>query len=213
MTRPDALIFDLDGTLWDSTDSVCQAWNRVLVRNRPIRSPLLPSDIARIMGKSHVEIWKTLFADLDAHSWEALSRECYAEEERVIRAQGGELYRGVGEGVSQLSRVYRLFIVSNCQQGYIESFLAWSGYQAHFKDYECYGNTGEDKGRNLARLILRNQLRAPVYIGDTEGDQSAAEAAHVPFYHARYGFGQIAGGAPGFDGFAELTGYFLSLSD
>ena len=41
-------------------------------------------------------------------------------------------------------------------------------------------------------VIERNRLDRAVYLGDTLGDQRAAEEAGIPFLHAAYGFGQIA---------------------
>jgi hypothetical protein len=37
--------------------------------------------------------------------------------------RGGLLYPGVREGLAQLKEKYPLFIVSNCQSGYIETFI------------------------------------------------------------------------------------------
>jgi hypothetical protein len=82
-----------------------------------------------------------------------------------------------------------LFIVSNCQAGYIEIFLRHSGLGALFTDFECWGNSGRPKADNLRSVVERNRLRAPWFIGDTSGDQEAARACGVPFVFAAYGFG------------------------
>jgi phosphoglycolate phosphatase len=39
-------------------------------------------------------------------------------------------------------------------------------------------------------LIDRNQLKTPVYVGDTEGDRTAARECGIPFWFVDYGFGQ-----------------------
>jgi len=210
MSKPDALIFDLDGTLWDSTVTVCQAWNQVLIRQFPNRPSLSQSDIARVMGKTHAEICATLFPDIPPGQWDPLVRQCYVEEERAIHARGGKLYAGVEKGLSRLFAHYPLYIVSNCQSGYIEAFLEWSGLENLFVGFECHGNTGEDKSTNILRIMRRHTLTNPVYIGDTPGDFSAARQAGIPFFHARYGFGQME--ETGFDNFDALTSHFLSLS-
>ena len=209
MPQPDALIFDLDGTLWDSTVTVCQAWNRVLALQFPDRPSLTQSDIARIMGKTHGEIRMALFPDIPPGQWELLGGQCYAEEERAIHARGGRLYEGVKKGLTQLFAHYPLFIVSNCQSGYIEAFLEWSRLGNLFAGFECHGNSGEGKSANILRIIQRHALSHPVYIGDTPGDFAAARQAGVAFFHARYGFGKTE--ETGFDNFAELTLYFLNL--
>ncbi|MNW70116.1 hypothetical protein D3C74_493110 [compost metagenome] len=40
--------------------------------------------------------------------------------------------------------------------------------------------------------MQRNNLANPVYVGDTEGDQSAAAFAGIPFVFASYGFGAVS---------------------
>lgn len=98
--------------------------------------------------------------------------------------------KGVKEGLLRLSKKYPLFIVSNCQSGYIERFLEWSGFQNIFKDFECWGNTKQNKSENMKQIIFRNMLKNPVFIGDTEGDCTAAKNCNVPFIHIEYGFGK-----------------------
>lgn len=46
-----ALIFDLDGTLWDSSESVCASWNIVFRRYPEISRVLTPADTRSYMGK------------------------------------------------------------------------------------------------------------------------------------------------------------------
>ncbi len=189
--RPDGVIFDLDGTLWDSTATVTQAWNRVLERLGDPRPPLSVADIAGVMGMAHLDICRTLFPGLAEARREEVVLACYVEEEQAIHAQGGVLYAGVEAGLSTLAAGLPLFIVSNCQRGYIESFLAWSGLARCFADVECHGNTGAPKDENLRRIARRNGLQHPIYIGDTEGDRRAAASAGMPFIHAAYGFGSL----------------------
>lgn len=200
----DAIVFDLDGTLWDSTETVAAAWTAVVrAMGQPGRT-LSAADIAGVMGMAHRDIYRTLFPGLPEARQEALALACYREEERALHAEGGRLYPGVAEGLPRLARRFGLFIVSNCQQGYIETFLAWSGLGPLIRDFECHGNTGATKAENLRALVDRNALAAPVYVGDTESDRQAALAAGVPFVHAAYGFGTVSGAAPSIGRFAEL---------
>lgn len=29
----DAILFDLDGTLWDATSNICESWNKAMINN------------------------------------------------------------------------------------------------------------------------------------------------------------------------------------
>ncbi|WP_376752442.1 HAD-IA family hydrolase [Rummeliibacillus suwonensis] len=80
------------------------------------------------------------------------------------------------DGVSlyNLSKKYKLFIVSNCQQGYIEGFFQYHKLKNYFLDYEIPSRTGFAKGDNIKLIIERNKLSKPVYVGDTEGDLKAS---------------------------------------
>jgi phosphoglycolate phosphatase len=201
---PGGVIFDLDGTLWDSTETVAAAWTRVLGRMGGPARVITPAEIAAVMGKPHRELYQALFPGLPQARQEALALACYAEEERDVHARGGRLYPGVREVLAALAARRPLFIVSNCQQGYIEAFLAWSGLAERFRDFECHGNTGADKAENLRRIVRRNGLRRPWYVGDTEGDRAAAAAAGLPFVHAAYGFGRIDAAERSVAAFGEL---------
>jgi phosphoglycolate phosphatase len=120
---------------------------------------------------------------------------------------GGTLYAGVEEGLRALAERYRLYIVSNCQSGYIENFLTLSGLGACFQDFECFGNTARSKGHNLRDLVERNKLRGPLMAGDAEGDEEAARENGIPFAFVTYGFGTAQSPDIRFDSFEELVRY------
>ena len=75
------------------------------------------------------------------------------EDNVAIKEMGGELYEGVSEGLNILNEYYDLFIVSNCQSGYIENFLSQNKFENLFKDYLCWGDTNEPKPLNTAAVI------------------------------------------------------------
>ena len=205
-TAIDAVVFDLDGTLWDTTGTCADAWNRVLARLGIVRpAPIVATDVQRISGMPHRDAIRHAFPDLGEADVERLAELTAAEDNRAIAEHGGELYPGVREHLPRLAARVPLMIVSNCQQGYIETFLSWSGLGAHFADHECWGNTGASKAENLAAIVRRNRLAAPLFVGDTEGDRSAAEANGVRFVHVTYGFGSVARCDHRIDWFEELV--------
>ena len=55
------LLFDLDGTLWDSAAPVAAAWNEVFQREDPSLPLLTPDDIYGVMGMTMQEIGETLY--------------------------------------------------------------------------------------------------------------------------------------------------------
>lgn len=198
-----ALIFDLDGTLWDTCPACAVAWNRALAAHSIPYRPITTADMRGVAGLPHGECVTTVFHDLTTEQHRLLEAHTAIGDMDAIREFGGELYAGVAEGLARLASAYPLYIVSNCQAGYIELFYEFSGLGALFKDRECWGDTGEPKAANIARLIARNKLQNPVYIGDTHGDASAAAACGVPFLHAGWGYGQLTE-VKTFDDFSSL---------
>jgi phosphoglycolate phosphatase len=208
----EAIVFDLDGTLWDTSASCAVAWNRVLARHRIPFRPITEHDVRGVTGRPHEECIREVFAGLPEAHIQTLAAETQTEDNQAIAELGGELFAGVEGGLRQLCARYPLFIVSNCQAGYIETFFQWSKLGACFRDFECWGNTGLSKTQNLRVLLDRNRLRHPVLVGDTPGDQNAARECGIPFLHAAYGFGDCPDARQRFASFSSLTAYLLDPS-
>ncbi len=113
-----------------------------------------------------------------------------AEHEHLKRYRG-LAYKNTVKTIKELSKNNRLFIVSNCQKGYIELFLDSYDLHEYFVDYMCWGDTFNMKGITLKELIERNNINNTCYVGDTSGDKSAAGYAGIPFIYAKYGFGYV----------------------
>jgi phosphoglycolate phosphatase len=186
----DAIVFDLDGTLWDTSISCAVGWNRVIDRHAIPFREITEHDVRGVAGRPHDECIRTVFDGLEEGQVRTLIDETMIEDNDIVEQAGGVLYPGVAGGLPRFAQRYPLYIVSNCQAGYIERFLQWSGLAPLFRDVECWGNTGEPKTENLRRLIERNGLRSAVFVGDGEGDREAARANGVPFIHVAYGFGR-----------------------
>lgn len=184
----DSIIFDLDGTLWNPLEVSVAVWNKVLADNG-VDEQLSKDDLRGIMGMQADQVGEKLFPHLSKAQCEKLTEESSELECVYLRKQGGQLYEGVERVLEHLSQKYNLYIVSNCQEGYIESFYEYHGLDPHFVDFENPGRTGLSKGENIQLIMERNDVAEAVYVGDTNGDREAAKAAGIPFVFATYGFG------------------------
>lgn len=187
----DSIIFDLDGTLWDSIDAVVRSWNLVLQGNKEIINPITSEVIQNVMGMQVQQIGNKLFPYLEKAQQIKIMDLCCEEERQLLLREGAILYPDLENVLQTLSQSYSLFIVSNCQSGYIETFLEYHKLGKYFKDIECAGNTGLSKGENIKKIMDKHNLNSSIYVGDTQGDCDAAKLANIPFVFASYGFGKV----------------------
>ena len=198
------ILFDLDGTLWDSSKEVADSWLLALQEEPEIARMVTREAVQSVMGKPMNEIADILFAGMTKERRMQLLTHCMQVENEYIRAHGGHLFPGLVETLSLLKRDYHLSIVSNCQTGYIEAFLEYHGLVEYFDDFESYGGTGLSKGENIRLVVERNGLKDAIYVGDTQRDYDAASFAGLPFIHARTGYGTINTKTPYVERFSQL---------
>jgi phosphoglycolate phosphatase len=203
----DSIIFDLDGTLWDSTGNVALAWQDAIEQVDYVDEVMTQEKVRSITGLAYNVIFDRLFPYLDTEKRTELMEICAKSELEILHNKGGELYPALDETLSYLAAKYKLFIVSNCQTGYIEVFLKLSKMGHYFMGHQCYGTKGNPKSENIKDIVNDYHLTAPVYVGDTIGDYDAAAQAGVPFIFADYGFGKVENGQIAtISTFGELVG-------
>ena len=198
------IIFDVDGTLWDSTAVAAVSWNKVIKDEGIEYKELDEFDLKKEFGKPMKAIGESLFPDMpEDEMMELLAK--MLEYENVLVADGPcVIFEKVQETIRKLSERYPLYIVSNCQDGYIEAFLQNSKLGEYFKDFTCPAYTGKLKGENIRIIMERNGLSEAVYVGDTQGDANACKEAEIPMIYAAYGFGEVEDAVISIHSFDEL---------
>ena len=137
------------------------------------------------------EITLALFPSCPKEERDRIGYLCFNYENRLLETDHGVLYPDVAQTLENLSQKTDLYIVSNCQCGYIEVFLKTMGLGKYIKDFLCFGQTQVPKNESIRLLMERNHLQDVVYVGDTSGDFDACQKADVPFIYASYGFDDI----------------------
>ena len=207
----DAVILDVDGTLWDSTPVVAKAWESAIRDSLSMDRPVTPDELKGHFGKPMDVIARDMLPELDEDSRQLIMEKCCEYEQKALEENTIDLcYPLVRETIIEMSKSIPICIVSNCQAGYIELFMEKNGLTDHITDTLCFGDNGEVKADNLRILSERNGYKTPVYVGDTAGDLASCIEAGVPMIWASYGFGnvdksQIAGELTGF---SDLSDYF-----
>lgn len=209
------IIFDLDGTLWDSSEAVVESWNEVIRTFPDFHDLIGVEEMQSYMGMPMDEIAYAFFRGLPKPRALELMDACMANENAYILRNGGRLFDGLEDTLKKLRENYFLAIVSNCQKGYIEAFLTYHRMENYFQDIESYGNTGLQKGDNIRLVMERNHIGAAVYVGDTMGDYTETIRAvqmistlcppsKLQFLHAAYGFGRVPEGTASIADITEL---------
>ena len=186
----DGIIFDVDGTLWDSVEVVAESWNLAIKENSDLEPNLNREILQGLFGKTMDEI---------------------DYENRYLETHPGVYYEGVMDTLKELALEYPLFIVSNCQCGYIEVMMKGAGMEPYIKDFLCFGQTQTSKDQTILKLMEKNNLTSPVYVGDTQGDADSCKKAGVPFIFAEYGLGDVKEDYPTIHSFSELKNILREL--
>ncbi|MBP0967178.1 MAG: HAD family hydrolase [Oscillospiraceae bacterium] len=184
------ILFDLDGTLWDSSAECTEAWNTVIREQTDRTEQFTVDDMHNFMGRTMEAIAALMFPSLPEAERLHILDLCTAHEHIYLRSHPARLYDGERAVMEKLAETYALGVVSNCQEGYIEIYLDQCGFSGLFCDHECAGRTGMSKGQNIRLVMERQGITDCVYVGDTQGDADAAKEAGIPFIHAAYGFGR-----------------------
>lgn len=207
--KPESLIFDIDGTLWDSRSIIADGYNEVLTEAGYPELCVTAEDLKKLFGKTMTEIADILLEKVPVE-------KRYPLMERCIDVGDGKLvddpcdigYPGVVETLEELASRYRLFIVSNSQSGYPQTTMEKLGITHLIEGHLCFGDTGTDKGTTIRALMERHNIASAVYIGDTQGDFEASRNAGLPFVWVSYGFGIPESYAYKADSFPELARIF-----
>ena len=186
----ESLIFDIDGTLWDSRALVAEGYNIQLRREGNDHLCVTAEDLLPLFGKVMTEIADAIFAQLPPEERYPLMDRCMATENQYLHNNPCHIgYPGITRTLEKLVKHHRLFIVSNSQCGYPELCISKLGLTPYISGHLCFGDTGTEKGETIRRLMQTHGITSAVYIGDTQGDLDAARQAGIPFIFAAYGFG------------------------
>lgn len=189
MINTDGLIFDIDGTIWDTTGVVERAWNEALDACGLSYAHVTANQLKGLFGLPMMDIIDSILPNEPMEKKLEFKPLCYQYEDAYISRESGAIYEGMIETIKTLAKKYPLFIVSNCQGGYIELMLEKTGLKPYFKDFTCPAYTDMLKADNIKIIAKRNGIKNPIYIGDTQMDANACKEAGVPIIFAEYGFG------------------------
>ena len=186
----ESLIFDIDGTLWDSRALVAEGYAIQLRKEGLDHLCVTAEDLKPLFGKVMTEIADAILAPIPVPERYELMERCMETENRYLHENECAIgYPEVRQTLQALAQRYRLFIVSNSQCGYPELCIRKLGLEEVIEGHLCFGDTGTEKGGTIRRLMAEHHIQSAVYIGDTQGDLEACQEAGIPFIWTSFGFG------------------------
>lgn len=200
----------MDGTLWDNVHNYATAWNAAL-KKQGYSTSVTRESLLGLMGKEAQQMLNVLTPDASDKEQNLLFDEVIVQYNKLVPTMQATIYPYVIEGLKLLKTKYKLLLLSNCEEGGLVNFMNHTKTNHLFLDYMEHGKNNMPKSFNLNLLKKRNNLKNPVYIGDTDGDRRESSLANVPFVFVTYGFGETEHFNMQFHSFKELTEYFMYL--
>ena len=197
------IIFDVDGTLWNACAVSAEGINNALEK-LGISKRYTAKDIEKYSGEPCSQIFHSLFGFLK-EEYPILLDEADAGERDAILAECGVLYSGVQEGLQKLSKDAKLYLVSNCQDWYMECFIDFADIRSFLSGYNSFGASGIPKQEMITQLLNAKDVDHAVYVGDTSKDALASKQAGVDFIGASYGFGDVSEAENSCENFSDIV--------
>ena len=88
----DGIIFDVDGTLWNSTNSVAESWNQAIAEHSDLDVRIDALMLKNLFGKPMDEIYDAVFPSLSKEEQQKLGEICFEYENRLLETKPGILY-------------------------------------------------------------------------------------------------------------------------
>ena len=201
------IIFDLDGTLWDTADATYKIVNDYLKKNG------YPYEVSRDvivknMGFEFDVCAERYFPKLEKKDALLLLEKIYEWEGQLLN-QGlviGKVFPGVTETIIKLAKKYNICIVSNCSDDfYIDSFIKTADVSKYILEYVAASNFFISKAEAIRKLMEKYQTPKAIYVGDTLKDQVSAVDAGCTFVYVKYGFGDDVVSKYSIHDISELT--------
>lgn len=190
--RGDTIIFDLDGTLFQTEKVAVPAFQRTFRRllEKGLYRGESPSNeqIQSVFGMTLSDIWERL---LPGASEEAKRKadDWWLQDELDCLAEGmGTLYPEVSEGMEELSsRGWQMWIASNGLGPYVRGVVDTFGLADRLKGIYTAGEQQiAEKDQLVKRLMKQNGISSGWMVGDRRSDIHAGKVNGLTVIGCRY---------------------------
>ena len=190
MPRIATVIFDLDGTLIDSSKSILEGFAAAFAESG--RQPVVALEPG-IIGPPLKETLAILAGTADPAVIDPLA-EGFKRHYDSEGYKATEVFPGVPEMLAALAARYPLYIATNKRIGPTRKIVAHLGWLDFFRGIHALDSfvpPARNKREMIARILAANGFTpvATLYVGDRDEDEQAAIGNRLPFAMACWGYG------------------------
>ncbi|MFC4075454.1 HAD hydrolase-like protein [Salinithrix halophila] len=200
------IIFDMDGTLFQTEKVAVPAFHRTFQRlnEEGLYTGERPDDsqVQSVFGMTQADIWENLLPGSSDSVKEQADRWWLEDELDCLKEEMGALYPGVEETLRELDgRGWRLFVASNGLGPYIRGVIRTFSLEDLIEEgYSAGEHAIGEKDRLVGKLMKEQGIDSGYMVGDRSSDVRAGKANGLTVIGCRYaGFPQFGEGD-------ELTG-------
>lgn len=184
-------LFDLDGTLIDSSPEIIKTYNTVFIKNNITPSREVSEDI---IGPPLRDTMSNLIPSEEESKIDKIIKDFISLYDNKFCTESS-LYDGVYETLDRLSKKNRLILITNKRFIPTKKILHSNGIINFFEKYfsvDTKSRSSFNKSSLIKNVMQEMKLdpKKTVYIGDTKGDLNASKDNNIDFIFAEYGYGK-----------------------
>ncbi|NIK76059.1 phosphoglycolate phosphatase-like HAD superfamily hydrolase [Paenibacillus castaneae] len=192
LVKPEAVIFDMDGTLFETDTLLVLVHQRVFETLREEQLYMLPTPpvdkLLSCLGMLLEDIWRQVMPESTEAARKRADELLLQYELEGLAAGEGELYAHV-EGTLRIlkERGIKLFVASNGLEEYVKGVARFKGIAELFDGLYSAGEYATASKVDLvARLLKDHRIQTAWMVGDRSSDVEAAKGNGLPAIGCAY---------------------------
>lgn len=197
LIKPEAMIFDMDGTLFQTETLLLPAYHKLfdILREEGHHEGETPDEELMLgcLGMLLEDIWKKVIPDATPAAHNRANELLLQLELEGLSDEAAVLYPEVKETLEELHRRgVRLFVASNGLEAYVKGISQARGLMPLFEGVYSAGEHGTASKVDLVKLLLdQHEIKDAWMVGDRSSDVEAGKENGQTVIGCRYaGFGE-----------------------